>query len=170
MPKITPHFCNDCGHILRILEVGSDDNAIEDGFNYVCTFCKRLYEQADISSIIDAYRKDNDRLRERNSNLSSAVGISRAQNNIMREALEWILGVTEYHDRNDWGNLDQIDRKARQTLERIDEAMASVKCKHQNVKVDRQTDTYICRDCNLPLDEATKAKVKDVVENGGIGG
>lgn len=119
---------------------------------------------------IDACEKDNARLRERNSNLSSAVGISRAQNIIMREALMKISERDTGHptcgdDDGDW--LAEIAQKA---LERIDKAMASINCKHHNVKVDRQTDTYICRDCNLPLDEATKEKVRDVVENGGLNG
>lgn len=76
---------------------------------------------------LNAERLENERLRDRNWALAPKAAIYQAQNKIMREALEWILGVTEYCDRNDWGALDSIDRKARQALERIDEAMSKYK-------------------------------------------
>lgn len=48
------------------------------------------------------------------------------------------------------------------SLKCYDNHLVLDKCRHTNVKVDRDKDIYICRDCNKTLDEETKAKVKEL--------
>ncbi|WP_420950160.1 hypothetical protein [Alicyclobacillus tolerans] len=91
------------------------------GFECVCPSCDRVYEHADFNFTLSTYRKEMERLKERNSNLASVVGIFRAQNKIMREALEVISRGAA--DAN--GQHHPMTMEARDALEHIDKTMES---------------------------------------------
>lgn len=118
MSKTQPHFCSHCGHVLTVLQRNMNDPTAENEFNYICSFCEKMYEYADIESAIQAYVQDNERLRYRNSNLSASLSKYQAQNVIMHETLMIALVFD--------GHTDELRQIIRDALNRISQTKKTV--------------------------------------------